>query len=166
MVDLMESLYGDNTMVVRAEGEKFEAFCAEQVVRQGCILSPHLFNIYGDCILREMLENWNGGISISERKISNLRYADDTTLIAADEGEIGELIDRVKAVSERLGLGINAAKTKVMVVDRVESLLNFTALGEYEEVKIFVYLGSIIEPNGSSLTETTRRISQVSGRPC
>ena len=64
----------------------------------------------------------------------------------------------MKAVNERLGLRINAAKTKVMVVDRAESLPNFTALGEYEKVNTFVYLGSTIESDGGSSTEIRRRI--------
>ena len=68
-------------------------------------------------------------------------------MIAADEEEIAELTDKVKGVSERLGLRINAAKTKVMVVDRAESLPNSTALGEYGKVNTFVYLGSTIESN-------------------
>ena len=106
LVNLVESLYGDNTLVARANSEESKAFRAEQGVQQGCILSPPL-------------ENWSGGIFIGGRKISNLRYADyDTTLIAADEKEMAELIDRVKAVSERLGLRINEAKTKAFQTPR------------------------------------------------
>ena len=96
--------------------------------------------VYGECIIREALENWSGEISIGERKISNLRYADDhdTLLIAADEEEMAELIVRVKAVSERFGFRIDWGKTKVMIVDRAESLPNSTVLGEYEKVNTFI----------------------------
>ena len=106
-----------------------------------------------------MLEKWSGGISIGGRKISNPRYADDTTLITADEEEMAELIDRVKAVNKRFGLQINATKIKVMVVDRAKSLPNSMALGEYEKGNTFVYLGSAIESNGGSLAEIRRRIA-------
>ena len=61
---------------------------------------------------------------------------------------MAELIDRVKAVSERLGQRINEVKTEVVVADWAKSLLNSTILGEYEKVNTFVYLGSTIEPNG------------------
>ena len=61
-------------------------------MRQRSILSSQLFNIYGECIIRETLENWNGEISIGGREISNLRCADDTTLTAVDEEEMAELI--------------------------------------------------------------------------
>ena len=80
-------------------------------------------------------------------------------MIAADEEEMAELIDRVKAVSERLELRINAAKTKVMAVDRAESFPNSTDLGEYKKVNFFVYLGSSIESNGGSSAEIRRRIA-------
>ncbi len=159
LVNMVESLYGDNTMVVKMDGEESSDFRAGQGVRQGCILSPLLFNIYGERIIREALENWSGGISIGGRKISNLRYADDTTLIAADEEEMAEMIDRVKTVSERLGLRINTAKTKVMVIDRAQSLPDSTALGEYEKVNTFVYLGSTVDANGGSSAEIRRRIA-------
>ena len=102
------------------------------------------------CIIREALENYSGGILIGGRKIWTLWYADDTTLIAADEEETAELIDRVKAVRERLGLRIDAAKTEVMVEDQAESLPNSIALDEYKKVNTFVYLGSTTESNGGS----------------
>ena len=87
----------------------------------------------------------SGGISIDGRKISNLRYADDTTLIAANKEEMAELIDRMKVVRERFELRINVAKTKVMVVDQAESLPNSMALGENKKVNMFIYLGFTIE---------------------
>ena len=102
VVDLVESLYRLNSMVVRVDGEKSEAFQAQQGVHQKCILSPQVFNIYGEYIIREALEHWTGGISIGGRRISNLRYADDTTLIASDDEEMAELVNLVKIASEKL----------------------------------------------------------------
>ena len=80
-------------------------------------------------------------------------------MIAADEEEMGELIDRVKVFSERFGLQIYAAKTQIMVVVRAESLPNSTAVGEYENVNTFVCLCPTIESNGGSWAEIRRRIA-------
>ena len=93
-------------------------------MRQGCILSPQLFNIYGEHIIREALEHWTGGISIGGRRIPDLQYA-GTTLIASDEEEMAELVNLVKIASEKLELHINASKIKVMILGQVSSRLDF-----------------------------------------
>lgn len=107
--------------------------------------------------MREPLDNWNDGILTGRRKISNLSYVDDTTLIASDEEEITKLSSRVKTVSKKLGLRFNATKTKVMVIDRAECLLVST--GQAEKFKNFVYLGSMIEANRGCSEEIQRRIT-------
>ena len=88
-------------MVVKVDGEKFKAFQAEQGMLQGCMLSLQLFNIYGEHIICETLEHWASDISIGGKKISNLRYVDDTTSIASDEVEMGELVNLVKIAGEK-----------------------------------------------------------------
>lgn len=77
-----------------------------------------LFNAYWEWILRKVTENWNGGVSIGGKKISNLRYADDTTLLASSEEEIAEILQRIEEVSEEAGLRLNRAKCSLMVVNR------------------------------------------------
>ena len=89
-----------------------EAFQAEQELRRGCILSLHLFNIYGEHIICEALEHWTGGISIGGRRISNLRYSDYTSLIASDEEEMAQLVNLLKMASEKLGFRIMHQKRK------------------------------------------------------
>ena len=86
-------------------------------IASGCILFLQLFNIYGERIIFEALEQWTGGISIGGRRISNLQCADDTTLIALDEQEMVEHINLVMIASKKLRLCINASKTKAMGVD-------------------------------------------------
>ena len=86
-------------------------------MRQLCILSPLLFNIYAENITREALEYWDSGISIGGRMITNLIYADDTTLIAETKNYLIAIMERVKFASEKAGLYLNVGKTKVMMTE-------------------------------------------------
>ena len=84
-------------------------------VRQGCILSPCLFNLYADYAMQNArLNETQTGIKIARRNINNLRYADDTTLMAESEEELKSLLMKVKEESERVGLKLNIQKTKIM----------------------------------------------------
>ena len=85
-------------------------------VRQGCILSPCLFNLYAEYIMRNAgLEETQAGIQIAGRNINNLRYADDTTLMAESEEELKSLLMTVKEESEKADLKLNIQNTKIMV---------------------------------------------------
>ena len=84
-------------------------------VRQGCILSPCLFNLYAEYIMRNAgLEEAHAGIRIAGRNINNLRYADDTTLTAESEEELKSLLMKVREESEKVGLKLSIQKTKIM----------------------------------------------------
>ena len=84
-------------------------------VRQGCILSPCLFNLYAEYIMRNAgLEETQAGIKIAGRNVNNLRYADDTTLMAESEEELKSLLMKVKVESENVGLKLYIQKTKIM----------------------------------------------------
>lgn len=72
--------------------------------------------------MRKVLENWRGGVSVTGKRISNLRYADDTTLIATTENEMTKLLQRLEYESELHGLRINRQKTKIMIIGRWNSL--------------------------------------------
>ena len=91
-------------------------------VRQGCILSPYLFNLHAEYVLRNAgLEEAQAGIKIAGRNISNLRYADDTTLMAESEKELKSLLMKVKGESEKVGLKLNIQNTKIMASDPITS---------------------------------------------
>ena len=91
-------------------------------VRQGCILSPRLFNLYAEYIMRNAgLEEAQAGIKIAGRNINNLRYADDTTLMAESEEELKSLLMKVKVESEKVGLKLNIQKTKIMASSPITS---------------------------------------------
>ena len=82
---------------------------------QGCILSPFLFNLYAEYIVRNAgLEKTQAGIKIAGRNLNNLRYADDTTLMAESKKELKSLLMKVKEKSEKAGLKLNIQKTKIM----------------------------------------------------
>src|SRR5574337_752222 len=87
-------------------------------VRQGCILSPGLFNLYAEYIMRSTgLEEAQAGIKIARRNINKLRYADDTTLVAESEEELKSLLVKVKEESEKVGFKLNIQKTKITASD-------------------------------------------------
>ena len=91
-------------------------------VSQGCILSPCLFNLYAEYIIRNTgLEEAQAGIKIAERNINNLRYADDTTLMAESEEELKSILMKVKEESEKVGLKLNIQTTKIMASGPIAS---------------------------------------------
>jgi len=89
---------------------------------QGCILSPCLFNLYAEYIMRNTgLDEAQAGIKIAGRNINNLRYADDTTLMAESAEELKSLLMKVKEESEKVGLKLNVQKTKIMASGPISS---------------------------------------------
>ena len=91
-------------------------------IRQGCLLSSCLFNLYAEYIMRnDGLDEAQAGIKIPRRNINNFRYADDTTLMAESEEELKSLLMKVKEESEKIGLNLNSQKTNVMASDAITS---------------------------------------------
>ena len=118
---LLRNLYAGQEATVRT-GHGTDWFQIGKGVRQGCILSPCLFNLYAEYIMRNAgLEETQAGIKIAGRSINNLRYADDTTLMAESEEEIKSLLMKVKEESETAGLKLNIQKTKIMASGSITS---------------------------------------------
>ena len=117
-------------------------------VRQGCILSPWLFNLYTEHIMRNArLDEAQARIKIAGRNINNLRYTDDTTLMAESE-ELKSLLMKVKVESEKVGLKLNIQKTKIMASGPITS---WEINGEtVETVSDFIFGGSKINADGDS----------------
>ncbi|VEN35957.1 unnamed protein product [Callosobruchus maculatus] len=121
-----------------------------------------LFNIYSEFVMRQVLDNWNGGITIGGSKISNLRFAHNTTLIAASQEELVALLNILEHHSAAYGLGINYNKSKVMIVDREhDNHREIKSIGRCEVGESFVYLGSLIDNSGSCENEIRRRIQHA-----
>ena len=116
-------------------------------VRQGCILSPCLFNLHAEHIMwNARLDEAQAGIKIAGRNINNLRYADDTTLMAETEEELKSLLMKVKEESEKVGLQLNIQKTKMMASGPITS---WEIDGErVETVSYFVFWGCKITVDG------------------
>nr|XP_012552633.2 uncharacterized protein LOC105842916 [Bombyx mori] len=111
--------------------------------------------------MRKALDGWDGGVTVGGTKITNLRYADDTTILAASESEMAAILERIERVNLKFGLHINRSKTKVMTVDRAQVLSPSNALKDYEEVAEFIYLGSLISNSGNCEKEIGRRIGMA-----
>ena len=112
---LFRNLYAGQEATVRPEHGPIDWFQIGKGVRQGCTLSPCLFNLYAEYIMRNAgLEEAQAGIKIAGRNINNLRYADDTILMAEGEEELNSLLMKVKEESEKVGLKLNIQKTKIM----------------------------------------------------
>ena len=116
-----ESLHAGQEATVRTVHGTADWFQIGKAVQKGCILSPGLFNLYADYIMwNARLDEAQAGIKIARRNISNLRYTNDTILMAESE-ELKSLLMKVKEESERVGLKLNIQKTKIMASSPITS---------------------------------------------
>ena len=140
---LLRNGYAGKEATARTGHGTTDWFQIRKGIHQGCILSPCLFNLYAEYIMQNTrLDEAQAGIKIARRNINNLRYADDTTLIAGSEEELKSLLMKVKEESEKVGLKLNIQKTKIMASSPITS---WQIDGEtVEKVKHFIFLGSKI----------------------
>ena len=148
-------MYPGQEATVRTGHGTTDWFQIGKRVRQGCILSLYLFNLYAEYIIRNPgLDEAQAGIKIARRNINNLRYADDTTLMAESEEELKSLLMKVKEESEKVGLKLNIQKTKIMASGPTTS---WEIDGEtVETVLDFIFLGSKITTDGDCSHEIKR----------
>ena len=149
---LLRNLYEGQEAIVRTGHGTTDRFQIGKGVCQGCILSPYLFNLYAVYIMRNAgLEEAQAGIKIARRNINNLRYADDTTLMAQSKEELNSLLMKVKEESEKVSLKLNIQKTKIMASGPITS---WEIDGEtVETVADFIFLGSKITADGDCSNE-------------
>ena len=159
-IRIIANLYWHQKAAIRIQNELSPFTSIERGVRQGCVLSPYLFNIYTEFIFRE--SNELKGIRIHGLNINNLRYADDTALIATDHNDLQEIVTKVKEESSKAGLDMNVKKTKTMVISRKPEDRNLEIKVDnevLEQVETFKYLGTQIKADGRTDTEIKNRIS-------
>ena len=119
---LLRNLYAGQEATVRTRHGTMDWFQIGKAERQGCILSPCLFNLYSQYIMRnDGLGEAQAGIKIGRRNISDLRYADDTTLMAESKEKLKSLLMKVKEESENAGLKLSIQETKIMVSGPITS---------------------------------------------
>ena len=119
---LLRNLYADQEATVRIGHGTTDWFQIGKGVHQGYIMSPCLLNLYAEYITRNTgLEEAQAGIKIAGRNTNNLRYADDTTLMAESKEELKSLLMKVKEESEKVGLKLNIQKTKLMASGPITS---------------------------------------------
>ena len=119
---LLRNLYAGQEATVRTGHGTTDWFVIEKGVYQSCILSPCLFNLYSEYIMQNArLNEEQAGIKIAGRNINNLRYVDDTTLMAENKEELKRLSMKVKEESEKAGLKLNIQKTKIMASSPITS---------------------------------------------
>ena len=149
---LLRNLYAGQQTTVRTGHGTTDWVQIGKRVRQGCILSPCLFNFYAEYIMRNTgLEGVRAAIKISGRNLNNLCYADDTTLMAESEEELKSFLMKMKEESEKVGLKLNIQKTKIMASGPITSW----EIDE-ETVADFNLGGSKIIPDGDCSHKITR----------
>ena len=151
---LLRNLYAGQEATVRTGHGTTDWFQIGKGVCRGCILSPCLFNLYAEYIMRNAgLEEAQVGIKIAGRNINNLRYADDITLMVENEEEQKSLLMKVKEESEKVGLKLNIQKTNIMASGPITS---WQIDGEI--VADFIFLSSKITADGDCSHEIKRHL--------
>ncbi|KAI5700378.1 hypothetical protein M8J77_008043 [Diaphorina citri] len=161
-VRLIETLYWGQKGKVRTKDGISNTFNVKKGVRQGCIISPILFNIFVEKIIAESIEKEERGLKINGEVINNLRYADDTLLLATSKSDLKYLMSKLFQTCEQYGMKINMKKTKVMCVSKNEEIsnedCNIIINGEkLEQVKKYKYLGADITTDARCNAEIIRR---------
>ena len=151
---LLRNLYACQEATVRTGHGTTDWFQTGKGVHQGCMLSPCLFNLYAEYIMRNAgQDEAQVGIKTAGRNINNLRYADDTALMAESKEELKSLLMKVKEESEKVGLKLNIQKTKIMASGPITS---WEIIGE--TVTDFILEGSKITADGDCSHEIKRRL--------
>ena len=159
---IIYQLYKKQVVTMRMrDGRHIEAQI-NKGVRQGCNLSPALFNIYMEEAIREAQEIGLNGIKINGDEINMLRFADDIAIIAENQDDLQRSINAMDQALQEYNMNINKTKTKILVCGREKLNAVVTMRGQkLEQVDSFTYLGSTITWDGRSTTDIKRRIAQA-----
>lgn len=154
-------MYWGQTAHVKVNSASTEKVSIKRGVRQGCILSPLLFNRYAEEIFKEALYEAAEGIKLNGELINNIRYADDTVILASDINELKHLVERIQVVSEQYGLKLNTSKTKWMLISKQQQAGQLVIGTEpVERVEKYCYLGSVVNSQWNQSIEIKSRIEK------
>ena len=160
-IKIIRNLYWNQKAKVRVGDSYTSEFKVKKGVRQGCILSPVLFNLYSEELINTALDGYKG-VTFNGIRYTNIRFADDTAVVAESEEELQSMINSINTACEEYGMALNAKKTKTMVVRKDQNeksctvKVNDTTL---EQVKKYKYLGTMVTDDGRSIVEVKRRIA-------
>jgi hypothetical protein len=164
LLNLIKAYYAFTKARVRVYGELSEDFTLNTGVRQGCPLSPVLFNYAIDWTMRTALDGYEGVEIEPGVKIAYLEFADDVVILSDHQNTMQLILDRISRCATTIGLEINASKTKAFTTIHEVPLQPLLVRNEpIEWVTAFKYLGSIILPNGQAKEEVTARINNARG---
>ena len=150
LIQVIKNLYDKVTSAVLFNSSIGDRFRTTVGVRQGCVLSPTLFNIFLERIMTDALEDYEGTVSIGGRTITNLRFADDIDGLAGEEEELANLVERLDKASTAHGMEISAEKTKLMTNNTSGINTEIKVNGQsFETITSFKYLGSVVTDEGS-----------------
>ncbi|CAH1224416.1 unnamed protein product [Diabrotica balteata] len=139
IINIVQTLYWNQSAIVQIDGQHSEEMRICRGVRQGCVLSPLLFNLYSEEIFQNTLNNIEAGVTVNGKLINNLRYADDTVIIATSIEDLQHLIESLSINSAEMGITINAKKKR-------------------KQVEKYQYLGTLINETNDHTVEINRRI--------
>ncbi|KAF1010546.1 MAG: hypothetical protein GAK29_05048 [Acinetobacter bereziniae] len=159
-LNVLKEIYNGSKACVRVNGTLSDWFEVQQGVRQGCVMSPWLFNVFIDKCVRDACFDARG-VKVGSVDVKVLLYADDAVLVAEDPNELQGMMQKLGESAKKMDLKINASKTKVVVFDRegTEEECKVTLNGEeLEQVKEFAYLGRMFVKDGNLDGEIERRV--------
>src|SRR6476619_2646248 len=160
---MISKLYMNQEAVVRIAGGESDAGIIGRGVRQGCSLSPLVFSIYAEMMMKEALENVEEGIGVGGELIKDVKYAFDQGMVANTEAGLQSLMDSLNTTAKHYDMKINIKKTKAMVVSRNGGeRVNITVESQsVEQVSKFRYLGSLISEDGRCLDNVKTRFGMA-----
>ena len=158
---LIKNLYMGQTVMIRIDGINSKPGKIGKAVRQGCPLSPLLFNIYIEEIVREAMEKVTDGVKVGGTLVQAVRFADDQAMVSSTNAGLQRMMDVLNATSKEYGMKINIKKTKVMRISRTEGakvkiLIDGNSL---EQVMEYCYLGSTVTSDGKCHKDIRKRIA-------
>ncbi|GFR87269.1 retrovirus-related Pol polyprotein from type-1 retrotransposable element R2 [Elysia marginata] len=159
IINLIKNLYQNQVAALRMENGNTEWFQVKRGVRQGCILSPALFSLYTESIMRDVKAEDTEDKYSAINPITELRYADGTALLSKTTEGLNELMQNVKKFSQNKNLLLNVKKTKVMDSDKSPAASILIDNEALENVTHFNYLGANIEADGKITPDIRKRLA-------